>query len=108
MASVARKSVYADRQASHDLLFKLCKKDPYGQFVEDGKSYNNMWKIKQILEEHPHLVSNLAIPFRSGKTALHVAAETQTPRLGFRTTLARASAYLIYRKIWVIATWYIC
>ena len=73
MASVflaATKSVYAEQQASHDLLFKLCRKHPYGQFVEDGKSYNNMWKIKQILEEHPHLVSNKeAIPGGSGKTA---------------------------------------
>ena len=43
--------------ASAALLFKLCKKHPYGQFVEDGKSYNNMWKIKQILEENPHFVS---------------------------------------------------
>ena len=84
MASVAtKKSVYADQQADQQasaaLLFKLCKKHPYGQFVEDGKSYNNMWKIKQILEEHPHLVSNKeAIPGSSGKTALHLAAEKQT------------------------------
>lgn len=75
----SKKATLADRQASHDLLFKLCRKGAYGQYVEDGKSYNNMWKIEQILEEHPHLVSNKeAIPGSSGKTALHVAAETQT------------------------------
>ena len=79
----SKKATLADRQASHDLLFKLCRKGPYGQYVEDGKSYNNKWKIKQILEEHPHLVSNIeAIPGGPGKTALHVAAETQTPHCG--------------------------
>ena len=81
MTSVAtKKSVYADQQADQQasaaLLFKLCKKHPYGQFVEDGKSYNNMWKIKQILEENPHFVS--IKEDGSGKTALHLAAEKQT------------------------------